>query len=88
MRVGAHQGIGKSARYPIVLTGKNDSRQILEINLMHDTGIRGHYLEVSKGVLTPTKERVTFFVALIFDLGVQVHGVGFAVNVNLDPNGR
>ena len=82
VRVGAHQrvGIGEVA----LVVGEHDPGQVLEVDLVHDAGVRRYDLEVVKGALAPAQEGVALLVALELQVGVALEGLRGAVGVDLD----
>ena len=60
------------------------SGQVFEIYLVDDSGVGGDYGQVVEAGLSPAEEGVTLFVALEFEQGVYVEGVGGAEFVDLD----
>ena len=61
----------------------HDAREILEIHLMDDAGVRRDDAEVAEGVLAPAQKRVALLVARELELGVQLEGVRLAEVVDL-----
>ncbi len=81
VRIGADQRVGvQRVRFFIV---KDDAREILQIHLVHDPGLRRHDLEVAKGALPPAQEDVAFLVALILDVRVEAERVRGAEVIDL-----
>jgi hypothetical protein len=66
VRVGADERVRE--REPV--TRLDDAREILEIHLVTDAGVRGNDLEVVEGGLPPAKERVPLAVPLELQLDV------------------
>ena len=62
---------------------KDHPRQVFEIDLVHDPGVRRHDLEIGKGLLAPLEETVALLVSLVFKFAVQVHGTIGTETVNL-----
>ena len=60
------------------------SGEIFEIYLVDDSGVGGDDCEVAEAGLSPAEEGVALFVALEFEQGVYVEGVGGAEFVDLD----
>ncbi len=78
MAVGADQGVGIGHGDAVGFTGPHHLGEIFEVDLVADAGPRRHHPEVIEGLLTPTKELVTFAVALEFDTDVLCERVGTA----------
>ena len=76
MRIGPDQRIGVGLRQVarvgvrILVTGENHSRQIFEIDLVDDAGVRWDHPEVVERVLSPAKELIALPVALIVEVNV------------------
>jgi hypothetical protein len=83
VRIGADQRIGERAANTVLLVGKDDAGQVLEIDLVHDAGVGRHDAEVAECGLTPAQERVTLAVALELDGVVAQQRIGRAVLVDL-----
>ncbi|MCW0415190.1 hypothetical protein NB689_000944 [Xanthomonas sacchari] len=81
--VGAEHGVRVGDRLAVALAGHHHPRQVLQVDLVHDAGVRRHHLEVVEGLLAPAQEAVAFLVALEFDLAVEVQRVGLAEHVHL-----
>ena len=62
---------------------EHDPREVFDVDLMHDAGVRRHDAEIPEGVLPPAQERVALAVARELELGVQLKGVGAAEVVDL-----
>src|SRR4029077_1206616 len=71
MRIGADERIGKSRPRTVLLFLKNDAREIFEIHLVANAGVRGNDFKILKAFLTPAQERVAFDIALHFKVGVE-----------------
>ncbi len=56
VRVGAHQGVGVGLWAFTASIFKDNSREVLEVHLVHDTGVGGDHFEVFKSGLTPAKK--------------------------------
>ena len=84
VRVGADERVGVGQRRPRGVIDEHDSRQILEVDLVHDPGVGRHDLEVVKRALAPAQKRVALLVALELELGVALERVGRAEHVDLD----
>ena len=89
MRVGADERVGICERAAVgCLRRHDDTRQIFEIHLMDDAGIRRDDAEVVERVLSPAQKRVALLIARELELGVQLKRVGLAGNSPPEPNGR
>ena len=71
VRVGADQRVGVRLAQAIVVD-EHDARQVLEVDLVHDAGVRRHDREVVERALAPAQERVALLVALELQLGVAL----------------
>ena len=83
MGVGAHHGVGIGAAHAVVLLVEDHAGEILHVHLVDDAGVGRHHFEVGEGLLAPFEELVALAVAVEFDLGVEVGGVGGAEAVHL-----
>ena len=74
VRVGAHQCVGISQRLAglTVRSNEDNARQIFQVDLVHDAGVRRHDCEILKSRLSPTQEGVAFLVAQKLQLGVEL----------------
>ena len=75
---------GRAKRRPSISPGVDHAREVLEVHLVDDAGVRGDHLDVAEGVLAPAQEGVTLGVALVLELGVPDHGQGAPECVDLD----
>ena len=66
------------------MLNKDYPRQTLEIDLVDDAGIGRDDGQVAEGGLSPAEEGIALFVALEFEQGVHVEGVGAAEFIDLD----
>ena len=82
--VGADERVGKREETSIDLTGVDHAREVLEVDLVHDAGVRRDHLDVAEDVLAPAQEGVPLGVALVLELGVPGDGQGAAELVHLD----
>ena len=62
---------------------EDDPREVLEVDLVHDAGVRRHHAQALEGALAPAQERVALLVALELLLGVDAEGVARAEDVDL-----
>ena len=83
MRIGADQRVGVGDAFAVSLRVKYHAREVLEIDLMHDAGVRRHDAEISERVLPPAQELVAFLVALKLDRGVLCERLRRSVLVDL-----
>ena len=79
VRVGADERVG--VQHAVAL--EHHAREVLEVDLVHDAGVRRHDLEALEGVLAPAQERVALLVALELALGVDAERVARAEVVDL-----
>ncbi len=86
VRVGPDERVGICAwrAGAVALVHEHDTRQVLEVDLVHDPRIGRYDGEVVKGVLAPAQERVALLVALELALGVRAKRVARAERVDLD----
>ena len=82
--VGAYQGVGVGGAFAGGLVDEDYARQVFEIDLVDDAGVGGDDGEIAESGLAPAEEGVALFVALEFEQGVHVEGVGGAEFVDLD----
>ncbi len=80
MRVGADAGVGVG----LAVAGHDHAGEVLDVDLVDDTGARGDDLEVVKGALAPTQELVSLGVALVLEFDVALEGVRAAEDVEDD----
>ena len=60
------------------------AREVLEVDLVADAGVRRHHGEVVERGLAPAQERVALLVALELELGVALEGEPLGELVDLD----
>ncbi len=84
VRIRAHNGIGIGLDFVAGRHRANDAREIFEIHLMADAGVRGDDLEILESGLPPAEKSVALDVALEFKLGVKTESVAAAEIVHLD----
>ena len=82
VRVGTDAGVGVCLENSVDLTRHRDARQILNIDLVHDSRSGWHNLEIIERRLAPAKELVALTVAFVLDGHVALEGVCFAVDVS------
>ncbi len=83
MAVGAEYRVRIGDCFAVALAGHHHPRQVLQVDLVHDAGVRRHHLEVVECLLAPAQEAVAFLVALEFDLAVEIERIGLAEHVHL-----
>ncbi len=83
MGVGAHQGVRVGHPAPVLPAAEDAAGEVLQVDLVHDTDIRGHDLQVVEGLLSPAQELVAFPVALKLYGGIACCGIGLSVMVHL-----
>jgi hypothetical protein len=83
VRVGADQRVGETDLTVGRIGRHDDAREILEVHLVDDAGVRRDDAEVGEGVLPPAEKRVALLVARELQLGVQLESVGLAEVVDL-----
>ncbi len=84
VRVGADTGVGVRLQHSVDLTGHRDARQVLDVDLVDDSGAGRDDLEVVERRLAPAKELVTLAVALVLDVGVALERILGAEQVGDD----
>ena len=83
VRIGADERIGESDALAVLFFAEDDAREIFEIHLMADAGVRRDDLEILQGLLSPAQEGVALDVALHFETGVEGESVRGAEFVHL-----
>ena len=84
VRVGADERVGVACTAVVRVSSSEDhAREVLEVDLVDDAGVRRDDLEVLEGALAPAQERVALLVALELHLGVDAEGVARAEDVDL-----
>ena len=83
VRVRANQGIRISLAHAIAGDVKHDAAQELQVDLVHDAGVRRHHFEIAERALAPAQERVALAVAFELDAIVGCQCLGGAVFVHL-----
>ena len=86
VRVGADERVGIGLDGAVVgglVGGEDDAREVLEVDLVHDPGVRRDGLEALEGGLAPAQEGVALLVALELLLRVDAEGVARAEHVDL-----
>ena len=86
VRVRADERVGIGLHGSVVrgLVGReHDAREVLEVDLVHDAGVRRHGLEALERGLAPAQEGVALLVALELLLRVDPEGVARAEDVDL-----
>jgi hypothetical protein len=78
VRIGPEEGVGIGLAIGV---GEDDPGQVLEVDLVADTGVGWDDLELVERALAPPQEPVALHVALELELGVAAEGVGRAVDV-------
>ena len=72
VRVGADERVRvEQRRLAVAVLGEDGAREVLEVDLVHNAGLRRHDLEGLKGCLAPLEELVALLVALVLLLGVH-----------------
>ena len=83
VRVGAEDGVREGVVHAVDFAFHHDAREVLQVDLVHDAGVRRHDLEVVEGLLAPAQEAVALAVAGELDLAVLVERAGLAEDVDL-----
>ncbi len=84
MRIGADDRIGIGFDSAAKRHGAHYAREIFQIHLVADSGIRWDDFEIFEGGLAPAEKSVTLDIALKFEFGVETEGVGVAELVDLN----
>ncbi len=84
VRVGSHECVGVNDERAAFVALHYDARQVLEVDLMHDAGVRRHHFEVAKRGLPPFEKLVAFSVSLKLELRIDLHRVAGGERVHLD----
>jgi hypothetical protein len=79
VRVGADQRVRVRPAHAVLLHVEHDARQVLDVDLVHDAGVRRHDLEVAERRLAPAQERVALGVAAELDRSVLGERVARAI---------
>ena len=74
MAVCPHQGIGACNRAVVSILLPYHLGEVLQVNLVADTGARGHYAEIVEGTLAPFQELVALKIALHLHRNVLFKG--------------
>jgi hypothetical protein len=77
VRVGADARVGVRTQHPAHLAVVDDLGEVLDVDLVDDSGTRRDDLEVVERGLAPAQELVTLAVALVLDLDVALEGVSW-----------
>ena len=67
VRIGADERVGIGARRAVHFAVEDHAAEVLEIDLVHDAGVRRHHLEIAERGLAPAQERVALAVARELD---------------------
>ena len=78
--VGADERVGEG----LPVARLDHAREVLEVDLVADAGVRRHDAEVVERRLAPAQERVALAVALELELGVALEGEPLGEHVDLD----
>ena len=74
---------GNAIQLAVLLFAEDHAREIFEIHLMADAGVRRNDFEILEALLAPAEERVALDIALHFQVGVEGEGVRGAEFVHL-----
>ena len=80
VRVGADERVGER----LAVARLDHARQVLEVDLVADAGVRRHDAEVVERGLAPAQEGVALAVALELELGVALEREPLGEHVDLD----
>ncbi len=78
VRVGADAGVRVGLQNAVDGAREDHACKVLDVDLVDDAGARGDDLEVVECGLAPAEELVALAVALVFDVGVLLEGIGDA----------
>ncbi len=67
----------------VLLGVEDNARQIFEVHLVANAGVRRNHFEILEGLLSPAQEGVAFDVALHLEIGIEGEGAGRAEFVHL-----
>ena len=84
VRIGAHKRVGKRAHFAIGDLAEHHPREVLDIHLMHDPGVRRHDAEIPERVLPPPQEGIPLPVSPELELCVQLKRVAAAEVIHLN----
>ena len=71
VRIGSYTCIRVSEKRTIGFLRENDPSKVLDVDLVDDAGAGRNNFEVIECALAPAQELVAFFIALIFEFGVD-----------------
>ena len=74
VRVGAHERVGVSLAS--LLIHEYHARQVFEVDLVNDAGVRGNRTEIAERFLTPLQELVSLLVAVEFEVAIDAQCLG------------
>ncbi len=81
VRVGADHGVGVGPQHAVDLAGHHHAGEVLDVDLVDDSGAGRHDLELVERGLAPAQELVALAVARVLELDVALLGVGVAEEV-------
>src|SRR4029453_472484 len=84
MRVSADERVRVRQQPVMDLFPEDDSREVLQVDLVHDAGVWRHDPEVLECVLSPAEEGIAFPVARELEPGVEVGGVRLGEVIDLN----
>ena len=84
MGVGTHQGIRIGQALAVLFAREDPASEKFQVDLMHNAGAGGDYLEVVEGFLAPAQELIAFQVAFNFNAGVAGERILLAEVVHHD----
>jgi hypothetical protein len=58
VRIGADERVRIGVVYTVALGVEHDTREVLDVHLMDDAGVRRDDLEIVEGILSPAQERI------------------------------
>ncbi len=71
VRVGADERVGERLEHAVLVPALDDAREVLQVHLVADAGVRRRHLEVVEGALAPAQERVALAVSLVVAVDVR-----------------
>ena len=84
MGVGADQRVGIGPGGALGVLAEDHATEMLDVHLVHDTGVRWYDLEVLERGLAPAQERIALAITLKLDFRIASERVGAAVGIDLD----
>src|SRR3984957_13582627 len=83
VRIGANQRIGKGRPYAVFFCAEHHAREIFEIYLVANSGIRRDNLEIIETLLSPAQKAVALDVTLHFQVSIETERIRGSEPVDL-----